>query len=51
MDKDILKQVGITEDEFKKMCRDWQSKRPTVDKLYLQSPQGRLLDAIYGKTN
>jgi len=51
MDKEILKQFGITEDEFKEMRRDWQSKRPTMDKTYLQSPQGRLMDAIYGKKN
>lgn len=51
MDKEILKRVGITEDEFKQLSQEWQSKRPIMDKTYLQSPEGRLMDAIYGKKN
>ena len=48
MDKDILKQVGITEAEFNDLKNDWNEKRPYMDAKYLQSPEGRLMDAIYG---
>lgn len=48
MDKDILKQVGITEQEFKNMQDEWMDKRKHFSEKYIQSPEYRLMDAIYG---
>ena len=48
MDKDILKQVGITEAEFKNMQDEWMEKRKHFSEKYIQSPEYRLMDAIYG---
>lgn len=48
MDKDILKQVGITEQDFKNMQNEWMMKRKDFSEKNIQSPEYRLIDAIYG---
>lgn len=47
----ILKQSGISNEEFEKMQNEWAQRRPSMDAKYLQSPEGKLLDAIYNKKN
>ena len=38
-----------TEEQMKKYCEDWQNSPEAHDEKYLNSPEGHLMEAIFGK--
>ena len=48
MDKTILENAGVTEEEFAKCKESWKNSPLSKDEKYLNSPEGRLMAVIYG---
>ena len=39
----------MSEADFQELCKQWEKSPKSKDKKYLSTPEGKLMQAIYGK--